>query len=1086
MRTLCLVALTMSGLLSANAAGTPIDDLRSSFLQPPAASRPWVYWFWLNGNITKAGITADLEAMKRVGVGGVLIMETDQGAPLGPVPFASPKWRTLFHHVVTEAGRLGLQVNMNDDAGWAGSGGPWITPDKSMQKVVWSEEKVAGAKKTVVVLPKPQAVAGFYRDIAVLAFPTPGAYRIREIEGKAAYVRRDASPVVDYGTAPEDSIIDKSKVVDLTTKMGPDGKVVCNLPEGDWTIMRFGYTSTGSMNEPSPQSGLGLECDKLSKEGSEAAFNGLLGKLVADSGPLVGNALVRMHIDSWEVGSQNWTAHFRDSFRNRRGYDLLPYLPVYSGKVVGSLEVSERFLWDLRQTVSDLLVDNYEGHMAELARQHGIQLSTEAYGDMTMDDLAYAGRSDEPMGEFWTWNGDIGNPQSHSDPSVQEMVSSGHVYGKRIIGAESFTSDDSERWRYYPGLIKAMGDLQFCHGINRYVVHRYALQPWLNVKPGMSMGPWGLHYERTATWWEKSIPWHTYVARCQNMLRQGLPVVDVLYLAPEGAPSSFTPPASSPPSPYHADACPPDALLHRATVKNGRIVFPDGMSYAALVLPSAPMTPRLLRKIKALCDAGAIVVGPKPAKSPSLVDYPACDSEVQHLADLLWVRGRVIAGKPVEQVLAQHGIVPDMRADPRLNMAHRRDGNTDIYFVANTNRFPTNSICTFRVGAKAPEIWNPETGLTAPVPQYTVDHGCVSIPMAFGPADSLFVVFKPVAKSQNAVVRFTRSNADVLPFAKLGRIVITKALWGPKGDASRTKDVQSQVQRMVDGQVTSFQVAQLAGEGDPAVNIVKTLNLEYTMNGRTFTASATDPESISFMERADRKPVARLETTARGLNVVADAPGDYAAHTRTGRTLRARVKAVPTPFPVTGPWTLDFPPGLGAPKHVVLPSLISWSESKSAGVRYFSGTATYHKTFDCPADRIGAKARTVLDLGAVGVIAEVKLNGQNVGLLWRAPYQVDVTGKIRPGKNELTLQVTNLWPNRMIGDESLPEDGDRNPNGTLKSWPKWVLQGGKSPTGRVTFSSWKLWHKQDELLPSGLIGPVVLRTEIVLRLKPMR
>lgn len=1070
--------------MSAQGSQTPkVDALKAGFSTPPGSAKPWVYWFWLNGNITKEGITADLVAMKRAGIGGVLIMETDQGAPLGPVPFAGPKWRELFHWVVTEANRLGLEVNMNDDAGWAGSGGPWITPERSMQKVVWSETEVEGPGKVLKALPQPPTVAGFYKDIATLAMPRVDGYRIPDIAGKAAFVRRDAPPADKYGSAASQSIIPKSSIRDLTSITSKTGEVYWDVPPGKWTIMRIGHTSTGSMNEPSPQSGLGLECDKLCKEGSEAAFYGLLGKLVEDSGPLTGKSLVRMHIDSWEVGSQNWTAKFREEFKKRRGYDLLPYLPVYSGKVVDSVEVSERFLWDLRLTVSDLLLDNYETHMAQLAASHGIQLSTEAYGDMTMDDLAYGGRADEPMGEFWTWNGDIGNPQGHFDSSVVEMVSSAHVYGKHIIGAESFTSDDSERWRYYPGAIKAMGDLQMCRGINRFVVHRYALQPWLNVKPGMSMGPWGLHYERTNTWWEQSGPWHNYLARCHYLLRQGLPVVDLLYLAPEGAPSSFIPPTETLNGPYRADACPPDALLSRAKAKNGRIVFPDGVTYQALVLPASPMTPAILRKVKELADAGVIVFGPKPVKSPSLVGYPKCDQEVERLADQLWGSGKVHSVKSVKELLRAKGIAPDFVGNTRLNIAHRTIGDTELYFVANTSRMVTNATCTFRVQGKQPEIWNPETGKVQPIAQFSQANGRISIPLSFGPADSMFVVFRPKTNRIDAVASFTRSGKNVLSSNPTAKIVVKSAIWGPIGDQARTKDVTEQVQRILDRQVASLHVADLADEGDPALNIVKTLRLEYVVGGKTVKASATDPETIQFSQRADVPPVAKLERAKGSYAVVAQAPGKYRVQTESGATMEAVVQSVPAKVDIVGGWKVDFPAGFGAPRQITVSKLGSLSESPIEGVRFFSGTSSYRKSIEAPSGVFGKGLRQVLDLGEVGVMADVQLNGQDLGLLWRAPFRLDVTGVLKPGANELVVRVTNLWPNRMIGDETLPEDGDRNANGTLKSWPSWVLKGGQSPTGRFSFSSWKLWHKDDALLPSGLIGPVTIQTEIVAPLR---
>ncbi|MCL5096508.1 MAG: glycosyl hydrolase family 43, partial [Candidatus Omnitrophica bacterium] len=182
-----LAAVNLITLIPTANAGTS-DALAQAFARPPAWARPWVYWFPLSGNLSSNGITLDLEAMKRVGIGGVLYMEVDQGAPAGPAQFGSPQWRALFKHACEEAHRLGLEVNMNNDAGWCGSGGPWITPDLAMQKLVWTETAVEGPRQFNTTLPQPQSVANYYRDIAVLAFPTPaGNARIENLNGKAVF-----------------------------------------------------------------------------------------------------------------------------------------------------------------------------------------------------------------------------------------------------------------------------------------------------------------------------------------------------------------------------------------------------------------------------------------------------------------------------------------------------------------------------------------------------------------------------------------------------------------------------------------------------------------------------------------------------------------------------------------------------------------------------------------------------------------------------------------------------------------------------------------------------------------------------------
>lgn len=1054
------------------------DRLEAGFRNPPNWARPWVYWFWLNGNITREGITADLEAMKRVGIGGVLIMEVDQGVPLGPVPFASDQWRALFKHAVSEAHRLGLQVNMNNDAGWCGSGGPWVTPDRAMQKLVWTETQVTGPKRFDGLLPQPPAVANYYRDVAVLAFPTPGDYRISDIQGKAAFLRQDIPSPARYQKLSHHLVIPYNRILDLTAKMKPGGHLVWDVPEGRWSILRIGHTPTGAMNAPSPASGRGLECDKLSREGITAHFAGFMAKLIADVGNLAGKTLVATHIDSWEVGSQNWTAHFRQEFRRLRGYDPLLYLPVITGRVVESLEVSERFLWDLRQTVSDLLVENYAGHLRYLAHRHRLRLTIEAYGDGVFDDLMYAGRADEPMAEFWV------SPKFGASTTLPAMVSSAHTYGKPIIGAEAFTADSAEKWLHHPGSIKGFADWAFCQGINRIVVHRYAHQPWRDYRPGMTMGPWGLHYERTQTWWEYSKPWHRYLSRCQYLLQQGMPVVDVLYLAPEGAPRSFIPQASLKRLGYSTDACPPEILLRRLKVKNGRLVLPHGMSYQVLVLPAVErMTPRLLMRIKELVDAGATVVGGDhpPIGSPSLSGFPWCDEQVRKLAHELWSTGKIITGKSVEQVLATKGVPPDLKSDRPLEFTHRRIGSTEVYFVANGSSYEVNALCQFRVSGKRPELWYPETGTIEQVVAYRQSGGRTLLQLCLGPLEAVFVLFRSPVRNTDPVVQVTRNGREVIrlaPSPLLG-IRIRHALWGPAGDKARTKDVTTQVQRMADAGRYSFTVAELASEGDPAFGVVKTLQVEYEVAGKVYRVSAQDPETISLYPLPDKAPPVRLvRWEDRRVRAELREGGDYEVRTYSGKVRRFHVPNPPPPRTISGPWEVSFTPGWGAPSRIVFDKLRSWSEHSHPGIRYFSGSAIYRKTFSVPREMLSPTRRIYLDLGRVEVIAQVKLNGKNLGILWKPPFRTEVTPYLRPGTNLLEVEVVNLWVNRMIGDEHLPEDSARNLEGTLREWPRWLQEGKRSPTGRFTFTTWRLWQKDSPLQVSGLLGPVVLLSTV--------
>jgi len=1034
-----LLLLVAAALGSACSTPVPTDRLAAEFASPPDAARPWVYWMWMDGNLTREGITADLEAMKKAGLGGVIICEVNVGVPRGPVEFMSPEWRKLFAHVVREAERLGLEITLNAGPGWTGSGGPWVKPEQSMQHIVAASVEVRGPAKFEAALPRPKrrpayfgdrglpaalqkAMDEFYRDVAVLAFPTPtpGA-SIADIDEKALYIRepysskRGVRPFLPEPAAappiPSGAAIETSRIVDLTGRLAADGRLAWDVPAGRWTIMRFGRTATGANTRPAPVPGLGLECDKFEKAALDAQYEAFIGTLLREIGPrrTDGKAgWTMLHIDSWEMGSQNWTAAFRDEFRRRRGYDPFPYLPTIAGRYVGGAEVSERFLWDLRQTAQELIVENHALYLKELGRRDGFGLSIEPYDMTPLADLTLGTAADVPMSEFWLYG-------FHTAHSVIEVSGLAHTNGKRIMAAEAFTSESNEAWRAYPGSIKALGDWALAAGVNRIVFHRYQNQAGLALKPGMTMGPYGVHWERTQTWWDMVPAFHTYLARSQHLLRQGLPVADICYLSAEGAPHVFRAPATAlrgdPPDrrEYNFDACAPETLMSSAAVKDGRLVFPDGMSYRVLVLPEREtMTPALLRKVRDLAVAGATVIGPPPRKSPSLAGYPACDAEVGALAAALWGdcdgervtkhaygQGRFIWKKAVraasagsiapakggsapekivvvptedktwtvgappinepEQygdysiaagVLEKMNVAPDFLSGAPLRYAHRQDGTIDIYFVANPENCDVETEASFRVMNKRPELWDPVTGETKDLKVFTARGLLTTVPLRFAPHQSFFLVF--------------------------------------------------------------------------------------------------------------RKPVERA----------ADSRPNFAADSEIGV--------------LKGPWDVSFDPKWGGPEKITFEKLEDWSLRREEGIKYYSGTATYRQVFDIPPAESGnAKARHWLDLGTVENIARVRLNGHDLGVVWCAPWRVDITAAAKASGNALEIEVANLWPNRLIGDEQEPPDAEYAKGGNLARWPDWLLKGEPRPSqGRLTFTTWKHFTKDSPLLPSGLLGPVTIRAEL--------
>lgn len=1053
------------------------DPLAAAFVNPPPSARPHTWWHWMDGNVTKEGITADLEAMKDVGIGGAQMFTVGQGIPKGPVDYMSPAWREMTAHAVKEAGRLGIELCLHNCAGWSSSGGPWIKPEYAMQVIAWSQADVTGGSRVerqLAPIKAPQVMANvdYSKTIVVYAIPKGlDPAKDPSFLGLTGVNRQDGlEPTGKTGRGR-----DASKFIDITSKVDAQGKLTWDAPAGDWTILRIGHVPTGKNNHPAPPEGDGLEVDKMSREAMDQHWQGIMAKVLADSGSLSGKVLNNALIDSYEVGGQNWTPKMREEFKKRRGYDPLPYLPVICGMVVGSQDETERFLWDWRRTVADLFADNYFGYFAELCRRNGILFSTEPYGNGGFDNIQVGGLADIPMGEFWVGGGTL--------ETTKLAASVGHVYGRKIIGAESFTADDV-RGRYLeePYAAKVLGDYVFCNGINRYIFHRYAHQPWMDLKPGMTMGPWGTHLERTQTWWTEAKEWMKYIARCQYILQSGTFVGDALYYTGETAPVDL-PYASNLkprlPAGYDYDGCDTEVVMNRLTVKNGRLYLPNGASYAVMFLPETKlMTLRVARKIRDLVAAGATIYGPRPERSPSLADGAKGDQEVAEIAEKVWGsetfgKGRVVNGIPTKELMAMVKVKPDfeyrsLSGGAKMATIHRRIGSTDAYFVSNQNYRTANVECTFRVEGKGIELWHPDSGIVEKAPVYRYEGGRTVVTLQLGPAESVFVMFRGAAKKPLAT---TFRSGTLGPAAKPPVIVIQQARYETAD--GRGSDVTQQVRDLVSHGDTEI-AATNANFGDPVVNVVKRLTITYTLNGKPFKRTVAENETIVLQEVFSGPvslPDYDLRVDGSSLRFTSWKGGSYVGQTAGGKTLTVKAPAPQVTDLSTG-WTVAFAPGWGAPASIKMDKLSSWSEHSDSGVKYFSGSGVYRKTFNIAALSPGT-AR--LYLGKVKNFATVKVNGVAYPALWKEPFMVDVTKALKKGSNTIEIKVTNLWVNRLIGDEQLTPDVEWN-GVQLKKWPEWMANGERRPkTGRYTFTTWKFWNKDSPLLESGLLGPVVLK-----------
>jgi hypothetical protein len=972
--------------------GSPaLATLKEKFVAPGQPFQAGCYWWWFNGLVDKEGITRDLDEYKAKGMGEVLMINSADGLGGAKVPqgalFLSPEWRELYRHALKEANRLGLKMGVNMSSGWC-MGGPWVPPQHACRWFLQSKLTVTGPQKFSGKLPLPGHRDGYdnlvnapgwkeyidlplektdYRDTAIVAFPSgadnnPLGKDKRKVLFPAKTNRKDASNFIKandvmgpvstpWETMPGDEPIAPDKVIDLTSKVNADGQLDWEVPAGEWTIIRTGHRMTGSKVMIAQPEASGLSVDWLSHTGVDLQFENLGKVLIQEAGDLAGKTLLYLCDDSFEDGFPNWTENIIAQFKKYRGYDPISYLPVLNGFIIGSVEVSDRFLNDYRKTVADCLADEHYKHFADLCHQNGLKVQNEAAGPsrsgtMCMDALKNLGRSDMPQGEFWLGGkhdeeGGLDEKLGYGmvrlekgQNKVTKMVSSAaHIYGKKTASAESFTS--FRHWNDYPGNMKQAADRAFCEGINRFLIHTSTATRPQDGKPGIEYGA-GTHFNPNVTWWNQAGPFLDYISRCQYLLQQGLFVADILYYNGDITPNIVLPKnvGTTTGKGYDYDVCNEEVLLTRLSVKNGRLVLPDGMSYRVLVLPETTVMPvPVLQKLKELVFAGATVIGPRPEKDSGLKNYPQCDVRIKELATAIWGKcdgktikkqaygkGKIYWNIPLQDVLKEKGVGPDFICDNEnafIDFIHRTVGDTEIYFITNRNNREEKAMCRFRVVGERPEIWDAVTGEMSSAKAYKQVDGYTAIPLQFAPFQSWFIVFKKSAVQKTAAIKTTASNF------------------------------------------------------------------------------------LSFT------PVQEL----------------------------------------AGPWTVHFDVKWGGPASVEFNTLEDWTKRPEEGIKYYSGPATYVKRFDAKDLQPGAKY--FLEPGVVKNIAELTLNGKKLGILWTAPWRIEVTGLLKASDNVLEIVVVNCWPNRLIGDAALP------------------------PEKRLTRTN--IAFKSDApLMPSGLLGPVVI------------
>ena len=533
------------------------------------------------------------------------------------------------------------------------------------------------------------------------------------------------------------------------TEFSKNGVLDWEVPEGKWVIRRMAMLPTGVTNSPASPEATGPEIDKMSKKHVAFHFDAFIGDILKRI-PEVDRKTFKVVVqDSYETGGQNWTDDMISVFKERYGYDPVSYLPVLEGTVVGNPDISDRFRWDLRRLIADRVSYDYVGGLRDVCHQHGLTTWLENYGHWGFpgEFLQYGGQSDEIAGEFWS-EGSLGDIENRAASSC------GHIYGKRRVRAESFTSGGPAFGRY-PYQMKQRGDRFFTEGINSSLLHVYIHQPFEDREPGLDAW-FGNEFNRKNTWFSQMDVFTGYLKRCNFMLQRGDYVADVAYFIGEDAPKMTGICTPELPAGYSFDYINGEVLLQRASVEDGRIVLPSGMKYRLLVLPQLEtMRPEILQKIKELLQAGACVIGPAPKYSPSLSDYPAADRKVQALASELWGdqtesvrtigKGRLfMPATSLQPVLEALNVKPDMRVNSGTPVLfiHRATDEGDIYFISNQSETPVDINPSFRVAGKLPELWNPLTAEIRLLPEFTCADGVTTVPVRLEGFESSFIIFR--------------------------------------------------------------------------------------------------------------------------------------------------------------------------------------------------------------------------------------------------------------------------------------------------------------------------------------------------------
>lgn len=838
-----------------------------------------------------------------------------------------------------------------------------------------------------------------------------------------------------YHTPYSKDAIRTSDIIDLTGKMTADGKLECSLPAGRWRIYRFGWSITGKINHPASPEATGLEVDKLDPDAWMRYFRTYLDLYKDAADGMLGEKGIRyLLVDSYEAGAYTWTPKLAKEFKARRGYDLLPWLPVLAGEIIGSSQMSERFLWDWRRTLGELFCENYD-RINEIVNEYDLAgrytESHEASRAYTGDGMDPKIKATIPMAAFWMENTPTGSAVPSAICDIRESASVSHIYGQRLVAAESFSvnGDEGRAYTYCPENMKYIADVGLSAGVNRFVIHESASQPNDQYLPGLQLFRYGQWLHRNETWGEYAWVLTDYLARSSSMLQQGNSVADILLYYGEdlnitglygGQAFSSLPQV---PDGYNYDFANPTVLRSGIKVENRTLVAPSGARYRVLWLDRncEVMSLDILKKIKEFADAGVIICGKEPKSCAGL---KADDRAFASIVDDIWhSRRKNVFAKGLEDCLRRSGIQPDFRAtvtSPVAEPVVRHSSPTIKATGGSAGHFD--------------KLSDQENAVEAPA----------NAPDSYG--DFKYVHRTLPDSTQIYWVRnFSGKDSNVeLSFRDGGKFA---AIFNPENGDVTDADVK------FDNGRSTVSLPLLSAD---ARFVVLSNRPQIKVSIDTVFVNTTDTTMICTSDSTEVHPVDSLVSAGHFDTSASSAQRKLSDQ---GISLRDQQNSVAEPVEattiqtVTSTWQVHFNQKNGGTADEEFPELVSWTRKENPIVKYFSGTAIYKTTVTIDSTQLATSARIFIDLGVVKNIADLSINGTPACVLWKAPFRTaDIKPLLKEGDNLLEIKITNVWRNRMIGD---------------------VQPGEKHPVTAIR----RFYKSTDKLLPSGLLGPVRIITE---------